>query len=645
MASGNAEGNASKQPAPYFDAGLRHFHAGDLAAAEAQCREALAADPADANCLHLLGLIHARNSQIDPAIELIAQAIRHDRTRPDYFSNLGKLLALRQRFDEALKSYDIALNLRPDWVEVWMALGDLLQRQSRFTEALLTYDHALKLDPNQAAAAEKAARLLQRLERFDEAASLYRRWAAIDPDCYDAHNDLGRVLLTLGRHEEAAAAFTRASEVRPDAPAFNNLGIALTDLKRFEEAVPALDRAIALAPHLAEPHNSKANALKAMNRFDEALAHYDRAIALKPDYTEAHGNRGTCLDELARPDEALASYASALALLPDHGDTHWNWAVNRLRAGDFETGWREAEWRWKSPSLRLRDRGFAAPLWLGAEEIAGHVLLLHNEQGLGDAIQFCRYVPWLVARGARVVLEINSPLYPLLSAMPGVTQCIRRGETLPDFGFHCPLSSLPLAFDTRPDTIPAVTPYLAVPEGARDWSSWLGERRLPRIGLVWSGNPSHLNDHNRSIALQALAPLLEVEAQFVSLQKQPRVDDQARLGERNILDAAPFLESFADTASLVAQLDLVISVDTSVAHLAGALGKPVWILLPHVADWRWLTDRADSPWYPTARLFRQQADRAWSPLVTELRDTLERFIAEVPEAPDRDPAGWSARSS
>jgi tetratricopeptide (TPR) repeat protein len=646
MANGNAEANASKQPAAHFDACLRHFRAGDLATAEAQCREALAIDPTDADCLHLLGLIHARNNQIDPAIELIAQAIRNNRTKPDYFSNLGKLLALRQRFDEALKSYDIALKLRPDWVELWMTLGDLLQRQSRFQEALLTYDHALKLDPGHAAAAEKAARILQRLERFDEAAVLYHRWAAIEPNGYDAHNDLGRVLLTLRRHEEAAAAFARASELRPDAPAaFNNLGIALTDLKRFTEAVAALDRAIALAPQLAETHNNKANALKALNRFDEALAHYDHAIALKLDYVEAHANRGTCLDELARPDEALASYFSALALQPDHGAAHWNLSVNRLRAGDFETGWREAEWAWRSPSLRLEHRSFVQPLWFGAEEIAGKVVLLHNEQGLGDAIQFCRYIPWLAARGARVVLEIASPLHQLLSAMPAVAQCISRGEALPDFDFHCPISSLPRAFDTTLDTIPAATPYLSVPDGARDWNGWLGESRLPRIGLVWSGNPKHVNDHNRSIALQALPPLLELDAQFVSLQKGPRAEDQAWLAERNILDAAPGLESFADTASLVAQLDLVISVDTSVAHLAGALGKPVWVLLPHVADWRWLTGRTDSPWYPTARLFRQRADRAWSPVVIELREALERFIAGAAATPDRGPAGSSARSS
>jgi tetratricopeptide (TPR) repeat protein len=630
MARAEAKGTTAERPAALSDAGMRHFRAGRLAQAEDKCRQALAADPQHADALHLLGLIHAQNDQVDLALECIAQAIRCNQANPEYFSSFGTLLARRDRLDEAFRSYDLALRLKPDFVEVWVALGDLLQRQQGFQQALRAYEHALTLDAGHAGAAEKAARLLRAQQRFEEAAIAHARWATLDPNNYDAHNDLGGLLIGLGRHEEAAAAFKAAAKVNANAPAaFNNLGIALTHLKRFDEAIVALGRAVALSPGLAEPHNARANALRLLNRLDEALRDYDRAIALKPDYAEAHGNRGACLDDLARPEEALASYNRALALQPDHGDTHWNLAVNRLRAGDFETGWREAEWRWKSTSLRLKHRPFEQPLWLGAEPIAGKTLLLHNEQGLGDAIQFCRYIPLLAQHGARVILEIDRTLKELLAGLAGVSHCLAKGEVLPDFDFHCPLSSLPLPFATTLDNIPPPVPHLSVP-AAKGWNLWLGASRRPWIGLVWSGNPDHANDHNRSIALQALSRLFEVEAQFVSLQKNARESDREFLRARaDLLDAGPELESFADTAALVAQLDLVISVDTSVAHLAGSLGRPVWILLPHVADWRWLTGRADSPWYPSARLFRQAETRRWEPVIDELRHALQRFAAHA----------------
>jgi len=631
MVRAGAEGKATEQPAAMFEAGLRHFRAGRLAQAEEKCAQALAADPHHADALHLLGLIHAQNDQLDLALECIAQAIRCNQANPDYFSSLGALLARRDRLDEAFKSYDLALKLKPDFVEVWIALGDLLQRQQGFQQALRAYEHVLTLDAGHAGAAEKAARLLRAQQHFEGAVTAHGRWAALDPNNYDAHNDLGGLLMGLGRYEEAATAFEAAAKVNASAPAaFNNLGIALTHLKRFDEAVVTLDRAVALSPGLAEPHNARANALRLLNRLDEALGDYDRAIALKPDYADAHGNRGACLDDLARPDEALASYRKALALQPDHGDTHWNLAVNRLRAGDFKTGWREAEWRWKSSSLRLKHRALDRPLWLGAEPIGGKTLLLHNEQGLGDAIQFCRYIPLLAQRGARVILEIDRPLKELLVGLAGVSHCLAKGEALPDFDFHCPLSSLPLPFATALDNIPSTTPYLSVPATAKDCQSWLGSSCWPRIGFVWSGNPNHANDHNRSIALQALSRLFEVEAQFISLQKNARASDQEFLrGRSDMLDAGPELESFADTAALVARLDLVISVDTSVAHLAGSLGRPVWILLPYVADWRWLTGRTDSPWYPTARLFRQGESRRWEPVMDELHDALQHFVAQV----------------
>jgi tetratricopeptide (TPR) repeat protein len=664
-ARGKAGNKSKEQPASPFDAGIQDLESGRLTAAEARCRQALEADPQHAGSLHLLGLICAQTDRIDLAIELIARAIRNDQTNPDYFADLGMLLVRRGRLDEALKSYDLALKLKPGSADIWVSLGDLLQKQMRSQEALLTYDHALTLEPGHAGAASKAGLLLfgvgrfeealarfelsdtirpgrtetlyhkalclTRLARLEEAAVSYRKLLEIDADNYEARNNFGVVLIDLGRSEEAVPHFRKAIETNSDVvAAFSNLALALLDLKRFDEVVATLDCAIALAPDLAELFNNRGNALKGLERIEQALASYDRAIALKPDYALAHNNRGICLDDLMRYEEALSSFGTALAAQPDYGDAHWNLAVNRLRGGDFKTGWIEHEWRWKAASLRLKARQFDQPLWLGGEPIDGKLLLLHNDQGLGDAIQFCRYIPQLAARGARVILEADKPLKDVLSSVAGISQCVAKGDPLPDFELHCPLSSLPLAFETTLETIPSTTPYLSVGENARDWTAWLGPTRLPRVGLVWSGNPDHNNDHNRSMPLNTLLPLLDVEARFVSLQKNARPGDRLVLGERrDILDADPELSSFADTAALIQQLDLVISVDTSVAHLAGSLGKPVWILLPYVADWRWLLERTDSPWYPTARLFRQSGTREWNQVVPQARDALDRFVAEM----------------
>jgi len=277
--------------------------------------------------------------------------------------------------------------------------------------------------------------------------------------------------------------------------------------------------------------------------------------------------------------------------------------------------------------LNLSKRNFARPLWLGAERIDGTTMLLHHEQGLGDAIRFCRYVPLVAARGARVIIEVEEPLRQLMSGLAGVSHCVSKGEALPDFDLHCPLLSLPLAFETRLDTIPSTTPYLRAPAHGQDWEARLGPKDRPRIGLVWSGNPRHRDDRKRSIELNALSPLFDVAATFVSLQKDLRAGDEAVLMERSdIIKLGQSLGSFADTAALLSHLDLVISVDTSVAHLAGAFGRPVWVLLPLVPDWRWLLDRDDSPWYPTARLFRQTDTSDWRGVVKRVRTALHDLV-------------------
>jgi hypothetical protein len=339
-----------------------------------------------------------------------------------------------------------------------------------------------------------------------------------------------------------------------------------------------------------------------------------------------------------RIDEALQSYAGAVEIKPDYGDAHFNAALCRLLLGDFEKGWEAFEWRWAVEPLCDHKPTFPQPLWLGTEEVAGKTILLHAEQGLGDTIQFGRYVSTLVARGARVILEVQPPLRSLMASLSGVGQVVATGNPLPDFDLHCPLLSLPLALCTRLDSIPAATPYLsAPPDKVSAWRNRLGESTKPRIGLVWAGNPrkefANLNriDRQRSIALETLAPVLELSAcSFYSLQKGEDAVKQLRdsAWRDRVIDFTDDLHDFSDTAALIENLDLVISVDTSVLHVAGALGKPVWLLNRHNTCWRWLREREDSPWYPTLRQFRQDASRDWGPVVARIAAALQDHIGD-----------------
>ena len=663
--SGKSANASNETAASLHDAALRHFQSGRYSVAEERVRRALALDPQHADSLYIAGLLRAQAGDTDAAIDLLGRAIRIDQSKSDYFSSLGSILASRGQFADALKSYNIALQLKPDSGEIWVKFADLEREQKRFDTALLAYDRALQIDPRLLDAADKGAALLmeqrrygealarldqsdsirpgrsethfrkgvcfQLLSRREEAVASYTLALASDAKNHMARNNLAAVLLEAGQLEDAVTHLRKVVQASPrDVSALNNLGLALTRLKRLDEAVAALDRAIAANPNVAEAINNRGNALRMMGRAEQAMIDFDRAIALKGDYAHAHANRAACLDDLARYDEALTSYRAALALNPDHGDAHWNLAINRLRVGDYRSGWAEAEWRWKAPSLTIHRRHWDRPLWLGSEQVAGKRLLLFNDQGLGDAIHFCRYIPLLAERGAKVILEIDAPLKELLSGVKGVAQCLVKGEALPEHDLYCPLMSLPLAFGTTVESIPSHAPYLSVDHHQKRWDAFLGERHAPRVGLVWSGNPVHANDHNRSIALNALAPLFDTPAQFVSLQKNARASDLATLRQhRGILDADAELTNFADTATLIRELDLVITVDTSVAHLAGALGKPVWILLPYVADYRWLLNRDDSPWYPTARLYRQSAARDYTEVVARIRADLVRDVVEA----------------
>jgi tetratricopeptide (TPR) repeat protein len=581
---------------------LVHLNAGRFLDAQVCCGQALAAAPDHADALHLMGLLALHAKQYDHAVEWIARAIRQD-SKPQYLASLGTALQQQGRREDALKAFDKAVQLKPDDAELWVKLGRALVEE-RPTDALLTFQHALRLSP--------------------------RHW--------DAAYESGLILHKSGRFEESLKHFDLCRELRADdAVTLQLRGLLLMGLKRFEESLADSVAAHALDPNSVETRNNIGGALLSLGRDEEALTWFDRALEIRPNLVEALNNKIVSLGQLHRFDDALALCGRMKARRLNNTRTEWILAHLHLLTGNFEDGWAENEVRLKLPSSTYPKFPFRA--WHGGGNVEGKTVLICADEGLGDTIQFVRYVPMLAERGARVVLVVQNPLHRLLSGLPGVSQCLSfAGGHLPEIDMHCPIGSLPLAFRTRLDTIPSAKSYLPAPAEShvKAWEHRLGRYTRLRVGLVWSGNPDHTNDHNRSIPLRKLARILDVDATFVSLQRDPRPDDRAALLERSeIVDLTAELTDFAATAALISCLDLVITVDTSVAHLAGALGCPTWILLPYTPDYRWLLDRDDSPWYPSVRLFRQTETRNYESVLDRVRDELRARIVAFRSAEER----------
>jgi tetratricopeptide (TPR) repeat protein len=544
---------------------------------------------------------------------------------------------------QAGELYGQMLDAQPQHFDALHLLGVVRHQQGRNAEALELIGTALAIQPRNAAVLANHGLVLSELGRHVEAIAAYDRALVIEPRNAATLSNRAVALKELGRHAEALTSCDRALAIQPDsADAVNNRGMVLHALERFDEAVACFDKALAVDPGHARAHNNRGAALHPLNRFDEAVASFDRAIALRPAYANAFYNRGRSLKELRCLDEALASYRQATVIDPDYAAAHWDEALLLLLRGDFTAGWPAYEWRFKDKEVALRPRDFVQPQWRGDAPLQGRTILLHAEQGFGDTIQFARYAPLVAARGAKVVLEVQRPLHALLDGMAGISTMVCRGDALPEFDLHCPLPSLPLAFATTFGSMPAEVPYLHAPaDRVAAWQARLPSG-MPRVGLAWSGNPRHKNDRDRSLAFAALAPLIAGSGMnFVSLQKDPRETDAQALRQcTNISDVAAELRNFADTAAAISLLDLVITVDTSVAHLAGALGKPVWILLPTTVDWRWLLDREDSPWYPTARLFRQTRIGDWDAVIARVGAELTGWAPTGVSREPADPTGW-----
>jgi tetratricopeptide (TPR) repeat protein len=543
-------------------------------------------------------------------------------------ANRAALLQGMSRWEEALASHDRVLALNPQLFQTWCHRGNVLRQLGKAEPALQSYREALKYQPDCTEAHYNCGVLLEYFQQPQAALASYDRAIAGHPGFYQAHYNRAGLLKAAQRLPEAVAAYESTIAAKPDyAEAHANRGVTLRQMERWEEALAAYDRALALRPDYVDCLLNRSTLLRAQLLWDAALASCERAIALSPDYAEGHFERASILAELGRYPESLAEYDRTIALKPDFPEAQYNRALVLLLTGDYERGWASYEWRWRNTErLSLGRRSFTQPLWLGKEPLAGKRLLIYCEQGFGDALQFCRYAKSAADMGATVYLEVQPALQRLLEGLDGVTQVIAEGGELPEFDYRSPVMSLPAAFKATLDNIPRATSYLrSDPAKVSAWRARLGERRRPRIGLVWSGNPIQGNDRNRSFRLARLVEHLPRELDYVCLQKDIRPVDEGTLAANPWISRYDKeLRDFTDTAALCECLDLVISVCTSVAHLSGALGRPTWVLLTFNADWRWLVGREDSPWYPTAKLFRQRTNGDWDDVFARMAADLRR---------------------
>ena len=575
--------------------GIARHQAGDLAAAEKAYRAILADHPDHADALHLLGLVLYQKGDAVTAMEHIRRAIETDPRAAMYHANLGRVLMAQGRASEAAEAYRDAVVLTPNDAAVHSDMAAALVTAGDFDAARSRARLALELAPDLAPAHLNLGLALQGggASAAAGAEACFRRAAALDPNLADAHQALGQ--LHQGRGEDDAA------------------------MECYRQAIRA-------NPGMAEAHCNLGNILRERLDLAAAMAQYDAGLTVAPDIAALHANKGVALHELGRFDDALVSYDRALALDPEDAECRRNRAMTLLLLGRLAEGWQAYEARWRTARFKGQDRGGKVPRWTAAGAEPGATVLVRAEQGFGDTIQFARYAALLAAADQHVILECPATLRRLMTSLDGVIQVVEQGgDRLPGHDYQIPLMSLPAAFATDLATIPADVPYLRAPDRDRaDWRRRLDKLAGPRIGIVWKGSPDHPRDRVRSPGLAPFLPLLDLSgATLVSLQMGGGTDLAAH-GADAVVDMTPDLRDFAATAALIECLDLVVTCDTAVGHLAGALGRPVAMMLPQVPEWRWLLDRDDTPWYPTMRLFRQPAAGDWDGAVKSLVSYIRR---------------------
>lgn len=605
-----------------------HYQAGELSPCIAQCQRILHAQPACLPALELLSRCYLQLADFQPAVECLTLLAEHLPARADIHCNLGTAKQYLGLPHEAIAHFLTAIDLAPALSDAHFNLGNAYRLLEHHELADQCYLRALELAPTHVSAWSNRGLLAFQRGDFTLAKLCYEQALQIDPQSAAAHNGLGTVCQQLAQHEAAIAHYQAAIRLQPRfAEAHNNLGMAWLVTRQLPQAQAAFEEALRIDPAMSEAHVNLGNIARAAGDPQTAITHFQRALELRPDVADTHHGIGVACHDLGEFAEAEASFRAAIACAPDCAAAHSSLATQQLLLGDFAAGLARYEWRWKTG--QLPPRNFAQPVWNG-EPLAGQTILLHAEQGFGDTLQFIRYAALVQQRGGLVLLEAQPELIHLVRTAPGVDRVIARGDPLPPFAVHAPLLSLPRIFHTDLATVPAAVPYLqADSQRIVHWQEVLAAWPGYRIGLNWRGREGSFDAAKRNLPLAGLCALAALPGvQLISLQQGPTEAEMSVCG-----DALHFLADldaelpFADTAALLSLLDLAITSDTSIAHLAGALARPVWVALPQIPDWRWLLNRSDSPWYPTMRLFRQQQRGDWSSVLAKMHAELQAIAA------------------
>jgi tetratricopeptide (TPR) repeat protein len=576
--------------------GIQHHVAGQLSDAEKLYKSVLSQNPRQPDALHLLGVIAQQVGKADAAIELIQKAIQINPTNAEYHVNLGNAFRAKGSYTQAAAAYRSAIGIKPNFPEAYCNLGNVLHNAGMIAEAIAACREAIRLNPKLA----------------------------------QAYFNLGNALADGGSRREGLDALREAIRLKPDyVKAYNSLGNLLRKAGLLDEAIETLGQAQRVRSNDPETLTNLGNAQHEAGRYAEAIANFQRALEFKPNTAELHNNLGNSLCESGSIEAAVKHFEKSLLIDPELAEAHYGLAMALLLKGDYQRGFRENEWRWRCKRLSAGARTFAKPLW-DKTALEGRRILLHADGGFGDTIQLIRYVPLVAARGGRVIVQCQAPLVRLLGGFPGAERVIAISDALPEFDVHCPIGSLPWMLDTTIGNIPGPVPYIrSDPEATDRWAARIGRANELKVGIAWAGNPQHSKNRFRSMRFSQFRDLARVQnIRYFSLQKGGASKEASGAPEgMDISDYTGELNDFADTAAFVANLDLVIAVDTSVAHLAGAMGKPTWALIPFAPDWRWLIGREDSPWYPTMRLFRQKSIGDWESAIERVAAALSELAA------------------
>ena len=582
-----------------FKEGLQLHNSGKLVEAKNIYAQILKSNPNHFNALQLSAAIATQTQQWSLALELYDKAITIDQSSAVVFYNQGNTLQNVNRFEDAVISYNKAIALKDDYVDAFCNLGNALRAIKQYSKAVEQYDKAIELNPGFVGAYVNRGLVFQELEFL----------------------------------EDSLASYERAIELQPDyADAYTNRGAVLRELKQFYESLWSSSIAIKLNANNPNAYLNCGNTLRELQHLDEALSCYSKALELNPKFATAYFNQGIVLHETKRIDEALKNYDSAIEISPDYAQAHNNKSLSHLLKGDFNLGLPEYEWRWiNDPTLKYKEESLSKiPRWQGYESLANKTILIYSEQGLGDTIQFCRYARAISDLGAKVILEVQKPLQILLQNISGVHQVITSSSDIQGIDYQCPLMSLPLALSTTLANVPQFSAYIHCNlDKLNFWKSRLGAQSKPRIGIAWSSTSKFKNDKERSISfLQMLSALPIDKFDIYCLQQEIKEQDKSDFEKNGFIFYGNDLKDFGDTAALIDCMDLVVSTCTSIPHLSAALGKPTWIMLQHVPDWRWMLDRTDSPWYPSVKLYRQHVRGEWDSVLRSVRDDLTNLSVD-----------------